>query len=72
MPTIRLPERAQYRFGLAALIGAAGILCFAPFGLFWLAPLVWFGLFVLLRRAGSPREAALTGLLFGFGFFLCE
>ncbi len=70
MPTIRLPERAQYRFGLAALIGVAGVLGFAPFGLFWLAPLAWFGLFALLRRAGSPREAALTGLLFGFGFFL--
>lgn len=70
MPTIRLPERARYRFGLAALIGVAGVLCFAPFGLFWLAPVVWFGLFALLRRAGSPREAALTGLFFGLGFFL--
>ena len=70
MPTIRLPERAHFRFALATLIGAAGVLCFAPFGLFWLAPLVWFGLFVLLRRAGSPREAALSGLAFGLGFFL--
>lgn len=70
MLTTRLPERAQYRFGLAALVGATGVLCFAPFGLFWLAPLVWLALFALLRRAGSPREAALTGLSFGLGFFL--
>ena len=65
-----LPERVAYRLGLAVPVGVAGVLCFAPFGLFWLAPLVWFGLFVLLRRAESPREAALTGLVFGLGFFL--
>ena len=40
------------------------------FGLFWLAPVVWLGLFLLLRRADSPREAALSGLAFGLGFFL--
>ena len=66
----RLPERARFRFGLAALIGATGVLCFAPFGLFWLAPAVWLGLFALLRHADSEREAALTGLSFGIGFFL--
>ena len=66
-----LPERSLHRFGLAALIGAAGVLCFAPFGLFWLASLVWLGLFALLRRAESPREGLLTGLCFGLGFFLC-
>lgn len=70
MLTTRLPERARYRFILAALAGVSGVLCFAPFGLFWLAPLVWLTLFVLLRRAGSPREAALSGLAFGLGFFL--
>ncbi len=65
-----LPERLPPRLGLAALIGASGVLCFAPFGLFWLAPAVWFGLFALLRRAVSPREALLSGLAFGLGFFL--
>ncbi len=70
MPTTRLPERAPYRFGLAALTGVTGVFCFAPFGLFWLAPVVWFGLFALLRRAESAREAALNGLSFGLGFFL--
>lgn len=46
------------------------MLCFAPFGLFWLALPVWLGLFLLLRRAPSVRAACLTGGLFGMGFFL--
>ena len=70
MATPRLPEPAYLRFGLATLIGAAGVLCFAPFGLFWLAPVIWLGLFVLLRRGDSPRQAASSGLAFGLGFFL--
>ncbi|MBS1140294.1 MAG: Apolipoprotein N-acyltransferase [Proteobacteria bacterium] len=71
MPTIPLPERSLHRFGLAALIGAAGVLCFAPFGLFWLAPIIWGSFFALLLRAESPRHGLLTGLSFGLGFFLC-
>ncbi|MBS1129416.1 MAG: Apolipoprotein N-acyltransferase [Proteobacteria bacterium] len=71
MLKIRLPERPLHRFGLAALIGAAGVLCFAPFGLFWLAPVIWGALFALLQRAESPRQGLLTGLSFGLGFFLC-
>ena len=59
------------RYGLAALIGAAGVLCFAPFGLFWFAPIVWAGFFALLRRADNRRQGLLTGLAFGLGFFLC-
>ncbi len=51
-------------------MGAAGVLCFAPFDLFWLAPAIWLGLFQLLRSASSVRQAALTGLAFGLGFFL--
>ena len=70
MPTTRLPERAAYCLILAALSGVAGVFCFAPFGLFWLAPVVWLTLFALLLRADSPRAAALTGLAFGLGFFL--
>ena len=46
------------------------MLCFAPFDLFWLAPIIWLGLFVLLRRGDSPRQAASSGLGFGLGFFL--
>lgn len=71
MQITSLPERPAHRFGLAALAGAAGVLCFAPFGLFWLAPLIWLGLFALLRRADTTKEGLLTGLFFGLGFFLC-
>ena len=60
----------RHRFLVALLAGASGILCFAPFGLFWLAPLPWLLLFALLRQADSPRGAAWTGFLFGAGFFL--
>lgn len=59
---------AQYT--CAAAIGASGVLCFAPFGLFWLAPIVWLALFALLQHAKSARDGALTGLAFGLGFFL--
>jgi apolipoprotein N-acyltransferase len=54
----------------AALAGVGGVFCFAPFGLFWLAPLVWLGFFVLLRQAKSAHQGLLTGLAFGLGFFL--
>ena len=71
---IQLPERGRFRLSfrllLASLIGAAGVLCFAPFELFWLAPLIWLGLFALLLLAETPRQAAWTGLAFGLGFFL--
>lgn len=56
---------------LAAALGALGVLAYAPFDLFWLAPAVWLGLLLLLRTAGSVRQAALTGFAFGLGFFLC-
>ena len=57
--------------GLASLaLGAAGALCFAPVGLFWLAPILCLGFFLLLRDTSSPRHAFLTGWLFGVGFFL--
>ncbi len=65
-----LAEHRAARFVIATATGAAGVLCFAPFELFWLAPLIWLGLFQLLRSAGTTRQAALTGLAFGLGFFL--
>ena len=70
MPKKLLVKYPAARYPIAALTGVAGVGCFAPFGLFWLAPLVWFGLFQLLRQAGTTRQAALTGLGFGLGFFL--
>ena len=71
MLTKRLPDRSLHRFALATLIGAAGVPCFAPFGLFWLAPFVWLGFFALLLRASDTQEGLMTGLSFGLGFFLC-
>ena len=55
---------------LAPVLGAAAVLCFAPFSLFWAAPLAWLGLFLLFERSHNPRQAAVTGGLFGLGFFL--
>lgn len=55
---------------VAFVLGAGGVLCFAPFGLFWLVPPIWLGFFLLLRQAPTPRQAALLGLSFGQGFFL--
>lgn len=63
-------DRLPARLGATALLGAAGVLAFAPFGLFWLAPLACLGLFLLLRRAATVKEAFLIGGAFGAGFFL--
>ena len=53
MPT-RIPVKGGLaHYATAATIGVVGVACFAPFGLFWLAPLVWFGLFQLLRQAAT-------------------
>ena len=67
----RLSARPAARSALAGALGATGVLCFAPLEWFWLAPPVWFGLFLLLRDAPTPRQAAQYGLAFGLGFFLC-
>ncbi len=70
MPTpSRLPEGLSPRLGLATACGLIAVLCFAPFGLFWLAPLPSLGLFLLLRQAPNCREAALTGFAYGAAFF---
>lgn len=65
-----LARQRAVRYAVGAVIGAVGVLSFAPFDLFWLAPAVWLGLFVLLRAADNTRQAALSGLAFGLGFFL--
>ena len=44
------------------------IFTFAPFGLWWLQPLLLAVLFVLWSRA-TPRRAALLGFAFGMGWF---
>jgi apolipoprotein N-acyltransferase len=54
----------------AVLLGAAGVLGFAPFELFPLPILALALLFRLWRRAESPRRAAWLGFCWGLGFFL--
>jgi len=63
-------ERFSVRLAAAFALGALGVLAFAPFGQFWLAPLVCLGLFLLVRGAATVRGALLTGWAFGAGFFL--
>ncbi|HEX6735331.1 MAG TPA: apolipoprotein N-acyltransferase [Azonexus sp.] len=71
MPKLLPARPGPARLLAAAVFGAAGVLAFAPFDLFWLAPPVWLGLLLLLRAATGVRQAALTGFTFGLGFFLC-
>lgn len=54
---------------LALVLGLLAIAGFAPFSLFPLPVLTLALLFRLWERARSRRGAALTGLLFGVGFF---
>ncbi len=56
------------RAALAAASGAALPLAFAPFGLFWVAPLSYALLFIAWRGA-RPRQAFLLGLCFGLASF---
>ena len=58
--------RAQYL--LAVLAGAALPLAFAPFGQFWLAPLLYAVLLYVWRDA-TPRNAAGLGFAFGCASF---
>ena len=50
------------------MAGAAMILTFAPFGAWWLQPLLLAVLFLLWRNA-TPGSAAATGFVFGMGWF---
>lgn len=65
-----IPARLPARLALSFLLGAAGVLAFAPFGLFWLAPPLCLALFLLWRGAPSARQACWLGWSFGFGFLL--
>ncbi len=54
----------------AAGLGAATVFGFAPFSLFPLPPVSLALLFLLWRRAESPRAGAVLGLAWGMGLFL--
>lgn len=64
------PARRTLRWAIAATLGAATVLGFAPFSIFPLPLLTFAGLFVLWQRAASAREAAMLGFMFGLGWFL--
>ena len=70
MRTLRLPDHPALRYALSGLLGALGVACFAPLEAFWLAPLVWGGLYALLRQAPNVRQATLLAYCFGLAFFL--
>jgi len=54
----------------AALLGAFCVLGFAPFAVSPAPPLALGGLFLLWRKAATPRQAMLLGLAWGAGCFL--
>lgn len=61
---------------VAPLLGAASVLCFAPFGAWWLQPLLLAALIHELDalvasqpRGGAPRAAFRLGALYGAGLF---
>ncbi|MDY6978969.1 MAG: apolipoprotein N-acyltransferase [Pseudomonadota bacterium] len=68
MPVNSLLTQRHARHGLALLAGAALPLAFAPFGFIPLAYLAPALLFYLWLDA-SPRQAMLSGYLFGLGLF---
>ena len=70
MPAVGRRPFAWRRAGLAALAGAAAVLGFAPFYV-WPVPIAALAvLFLLWSHSESPRQAALTGFVFGLGLFL--
>lgn len=64
----RLAVRPSAYLSAAFLLGVANVLAFAPFGGFWL-PLVTLPLFFFLLENRTPRQAAWSGFMFGFGWF---
>jgi apolipoprotein N-acyltransferase len=68
----RLKRLQQGRAALVVslLMGATGVLSFAPLEQFWLMPLLLALLFHFLRCAENWRQAAWRAALFGFGLFL--
>lgn len=67
---LRLPiDTPRSRLIAALLLGALAIPGYAPFYLYPLPLLALAGLFWLWRDAGSTRQAALLGFVFGLGFF---
>ena len=60
----------MHRLGLLALIGALGALGLAPLGWWWFSLLSMMAVPLFFQAATSPKQAALTGWAYGFGWFL--
>lgn len=63
---VRRPHRASL---VAALLGVVSTLTYAPFGLWFLAPLPVFGMLILFLFA-APKRAFRYGFCYGVGLFL--
>lgn len=63
------PSQPTWHLLLALLLGALTILGFAPFFLFPVPVLLLAVLFLLWQRADGPLAAALSGWLYGLGYF---
>lgn len=64
------PKPASLRLLAALLLGATGVLAYAPLGWFALIWLALGGLFGLLGACVTVREGARVGAAFGFGMFI--
>lgn len=64
------PLAGWRRLIVAALIGAFGALGLAPIGWWWATILTFMIVPAVFLACKTPRQAALTGWLFGFGWFL--
>ena len=73
--TVHAPERRTWPAwrarALAGLAGIAQMLAFAPRDVWWLQLLAMAGLFALVARSASRRDAAWLGGCFGVASFVC-
>jgi apolipoprotein N-acyltransferase len=65
-----LTPRRTAKWAIAAALGALTVTGYAPFWLFPLPLLTFAGLFALWQRAPDARAAAITGFVFGIGWFV--
>ena len=61
--------RNGFAFGVSLLAGLFSVFAFAPFGLFWLAPITLAVFFYAIVDSHLPKIAFLRGYGFGLGFF---
>ena len=64
-----LPASRHGQTALAVLSGALSVLCFAPYRLFWLMPLLLAVLFALSQQQGRSRDAAKLGAWWGLAAY---